>query len=1054
MRPSAWSKPAWRAFGAAFWVMALVTIGGSPAGAQQVPLALRDSFPLGDARGSLCQVQSRSDDPANKDMFDRSWAIVCRDSARPVGYVFALRDSGGDPMARLATRRAANVDCDSAEPVATPLVADAQERRCRWRDGALEYTVASVPRGRVVYATEGFSAYDSALGLALQSIMADRIVPGTIEIATTSIGDPAAFARVQALTLAPAEALAEGYRRNNSGNYAEAAEFFETLQQRFADPADSNLKPEEFLANRALQRSNLGQFAEAELLFSEARALGSEDPVQQRLLRNFEAIHAINRGDYAGAIVRLDQPVGSAKASADALREEGRITAQISSRINSADSLAGALGFVDDQQLTVEERAYIIDAQGAQLRATAQRLMGDRDAARAGLVQALADVISVRNGRVVSIIRLRAQMMSELALVEEDAGNFGAARGWIDGALSLLELQYPETSIVNAMRARKAAFLVRQGEGDAAMALYRSVVTSALAERDALVGFGNQMAPYFDLLTARLPAQPALSGDLFDAMQILLRPGVAETQSILARELSGGDTEAARLFRQSLNLSRAIERQRIRLAVLERGEDRAETQRLAGALADELGTLEAAQQEALIRLAEYPQYRATSAGALPLATLQSNLGADEIYVKMAVIGSRIYMFYATHDGAGGYRADLDTAVLDRRVDAVRDTVSRFNGTRYETLPFDAEAARAIYRDLFGPIADRIETAQHMIFEPDGAMLRLPANLLITRDEPVAAFMARLDDLDSDPFDMTGMPWLGRIVDISTAVSARAFVDARGAPESHAPRQYLGMGQNRPVFDKTRFNIAQLEAQATDPSCRWSLSEWNRPINDAELRYVQSVLGTGNSQLVTGQDFADDEIIARPDLDQYRIVHFATHGLVTPPRTVCPARPALLTSFGGAGSDGLLSFQEIFDLKLDADIVILSACDTAARASVQATREAGLDSGGGAALDGLVRSFIGAGGRSVLASHWPAPDDFNATRRLITGLFAAQAGTSIADALLGAERELMDDALTSHPYYWAGFAIIGDGRRRLIQPGMVAAAPSAPGGAAATRSGGR
>ena len=150
-----------------------------------------------------------------------------------------------------------------------------------------------------------------------------------------------------------------------------------------------------------------------------------------------------------------------------------------------------------------------------------------------------------------------------------------------------------------------------------------------------------------------------------------------------------------------------------------------------------------------------------------------------------------------------------------------------------------------------------------------------------------------------------------------------------------------------------------------------------------------------------------------------------------PRPSCPARPALVTSFGDQDSDGLLTFQEIFDLRINADLVILSACDTAGAATVAATREAGVASGGGNALDGLVRSFIGAGGRSVIASHWPAPDDFDATKRLIGGLFAAPQGESVADALWATQTKLMDDRQTSHPYYWAGFAIIGDGGQALL-----------------------
>src|SRR5690606_41617539 len=105
----------------------------------------------------------------------------------------------------------------------------------------------------------------------------------------------------------------------------------------------------------------------------------------------------------------------------------------------------------------------------------------------------------------------------------------------------------------------------------------------------------------------------------------------------------------------------------------------------------------------------------------------------------------------------------------------------------------------------------------------------------------------------------------------------------------------------------------------------------------------SLLRLSRSDILTGNELTDDRILAKSDLSDYRILHFATHGLVTAPRPSCPAKAALLTSFGGEESDGLLAFDEIFDLRLDADIVILSACDTAGYASIEATREAGVSS---------------------------------------------------------------------------------------------------------------
>ena len=152
--------------------------------------------------------------------------------------------------------------------------------------------------------------------------------------------------------------------------------------------------------------------------------------------------------------------------------------------------------------------------------------------------------------------------------------------------------------------------------------------------------------------------------------------------------------------------------------------------------------------------------------------------------------------------------------------------------------------------------------------------------------------------------------------------------------------------------------------------------------------------------------------ARTDLDDYRLT-FATHGVFLRGRRKCFA--AACDHLWRTGSDGLLTFREIFDLKLDADLVILSACDTAGKASAAATQSAGLATGGDVALDGLVRAFVGAGSRLVIASHWPVPDDFNATQRLMTGLFSAPAGTPTVTALRQSQKALMDDANTSHLY---------------------------------------
>ena len=367
------------------FVASLLAFGmaaSAPALAQSsdLPVSVRDSFPLGSGGNALCQVQSRAQDAAIAGPFDRAWAVVCRDSALPVGYVFALR--GSDPAERLATRRNASVDCTAAASTSTTLIAGGTERACRWRDPALPYSVASLAKGRTTYVVEGFAAYQSALSLAVNSIVADRALPGEVSVATTSISDSEAYARIQALTLDPQTALAEGYRRNASGDYADAAAYFETLDQRQAlselTRADQPIDRAEFLVNAALQRSNLSQFGEADRLFGEAGRLSAGSATVERLRRNYEAIHALNQGRHAAAIARLAQPLRMASASgADVLRQKLEVTPALARRVNAADPAGTRLGFSDDLKLSDEERAAILDAQTEALKGTALRLSGD-----------------------------------------------------------------------------------------------------------------------------------------------------------------------------------------------------------------------------------------------------------------------------------------------------------------------------------------------------------------------------------------------------------------------------------------------------------------------------------------------------------------------------------------------------------------------------------------------------------------------------------------------------------------------------------------------------
>jgi CHAT domain-containing protein len=1013
------------------FVLVALTALGMAAGLAAVPsgarspaatsLSLRDTFPVGS--NGLCEAQILPPEPG-AGLFDRRYSIICRDAAAPVGTMWVVKATGSEaPPERFVGTGAACLQDAAAPPASLPGLPAVERLDCKRAGSILRTDLLIGSRDGRTYAATGLSAYAKALELGIASLASDEVVPGTVEIPLTSTTDAIAFARQQAGAIAADQALVEAYRRSNAGNFAEAAEFFAVSASALTGPGAAEAR-----LNEALQQSNLGNYNEARRLFAESRTQSASSPVLARLQRNYEAINALNQRKSQSALTILDTPLALEQADATALRDL-RIDASLANQLAiGADRGSGGYSTA----LTPLERAELLDGQHAYLKATALRQLGRINDAAPLLRGAEGSFAAVRDGRVVSVAWLRAQVLGELAELAERSGNPAEAERLHQTGIGLLQTTYPGSPALDSARAQLAGLYARTGQRDAALEIYRGIVSGA--EGRALPSLRGLMAPYFALLLSEAEAGGGANAaqDVFAASQLLQSPGLAQTQAVLARELSGGSDEASQLFRTATNLGRAIGQQRIALLELANLPDLTTQQAAAITQRQErLDQLQVQQAEVLQKLAAYPRYRAVSGAAISLPDLQAILAPDEAYVKLVTLDSDAYVVYATEGQAMTWRADATPAQLESLVKQIRESIAVAEGGQVLTYPFDIVRARELYVRLFTPVADQLPKVRHIVFEPDGALLKLPINLLVTDDASVAAYQARQTQAGSDEYDFRGTKWLGRSAQISTSVAASAFRDVRAAPPSDGTRAYLGLGENTPIGTASPAAARTRAALEAGELCQWSPNIWANPIKADELRGAAAKFGEG-ARVLTGDAFTDSAIAGLPDLGEYRILHFATHGLVTAPRPECPPRPALLTSFdAGEGSDGLLSFAEIFGLRIDANLVILSACDTAGSATVGATREAGVTGGGEFALDGLVRAFVGAGGRTVLASHWPVPDDFDATGRLISGLFAED-GRATADALKESQQSLMDDVQTSHPFYWSAFAVVGDGAARLAR----------------------
>ena len=450
-------------------------------------------------------------------------------------------------------------------------------------------------------------------------------------------------------------------------------------------------------------------------------------------------------------------------------------------------------------------------------------------------------MLQVKEGRVLSTARLLSQIYSEMALANEAQGRFAAADGLLRDALTLTEQRYPASAAVNESKARLAAFLTRRGQKDEAMQLYRGIVQDTVGQRDALVGLEHQIEPYFQMLVDGLPQNPGLVSDLFSAAQLIERPGAAQTLSQLSRRLAAGNSEASDLFRRATNVGREINQTSVAMAQLRARDGEAPAVQMAE-LQDRQKRLEQSQLELVTALSAYPAYRSLAHTYVSADDMRALLKPGEGYLKLVQVGDEMFAVYLSPTRATGWRVNASAAEVAALVAKLRHSISVTVGGVTATYPFDVDSSRKLSTTCSGPVAGEVTRLTHLVFEPDGALLQLPINLLIADQAGVAAYHERVAK-GGDEFDFRGIGWLGRDTAVSTALSPTSFRDVRDSAPSSAKQAYLGLGQNQPIGKLTRAALAPRRSRMpSDPGCDFPLDAWNRPIPPHELQLASKVFG--------------------------------------------------------------------------------------------------------------------------------------------------------------------------------------------------------------------
>lgn len=425
--------------------------------------------------------------------------------------------------------------------------------------------------------------------------------------------------------------------------------------------------------------------------------------------------------------------------------------------------------------------------------------------------------------------------------------------------------------------------------------------------------------------------------------------------------------------------------------------------------------------------------------------VRSTLRPGEALLSFYLAQDNSFVWVVPKEGPVVFAASpVGAAAIEQKVNRLRRALEPQAETLGDIPAFDLALAHEMYQTLLQPVEAGWKPAKSLFVVTNGALGLLPLSLLPTAPGTVDMKAAPLFD------GYKTVPWLARTHAVTQLPSTAALKTLRGLPAGSTSRApFIGFGD--PFFNAEQAAEAASEAPqriaSADPvAVRGAkLKRRNAPqiegVDSAELGQLprlpdtadelRSVAGAMRADLgkslFLGKN-ANEKLVKQSKLDGYKVVAFATHGLV-PGELNGLTQPALaLTAplIADVDGDGLLTMDEILALKLDADWVVLSACNT------------GTGAGAGAeAASGLGRAFFYAGTRALLLTNWSVHSA--SAKDLVTDLFHRQssdARLSRAEALRQAMVALLDgpgyqeDGKSlfsySHPIFWAPYTLMGDG----------------------------
>ena len=528
--------------------------------------------------------------------------------------------------------------------------------------------------------------------------------------------------------------------------------------------------------------------------------------------------------------------------------------------------------------------------------------------------------------------------------------------------------------------------------------LLEAKLLDASGSRADLVKYAPTFAAAFATLTELSLRTGNLAG-AFHALQLAnLTDIVFVTSEVAVRSAATNSRTAAlvRSLQDHVRLRQGFDKERGFAATAQKTGDLA---RLDGQIkANE--TLIADEGAELDRL--FPAYRAIGRPApVPLASFQARLLPAQVLLAPLPVEDGTLAISVTRDHVTWVKTPTTRFQIGQLVKRVRASIDAARRTVAVSPGFDTDAARALYRAIApGAIATDLRDHKLLLSYDSGPLASIPPTLLVTAP-------ARGTSLAE-------VSWLVRTHAVTVLPSLLQRVDVAGAGPL-GTTHFLGVGaptlRAAPAVLAARGSL--FRSGSVEATMLRDLPSLPRAAG--ELRAMAAALGRGDSRLLISSDATETGLRALP-LERYGVIAFATHGLVggdlgglsEPALVMTP--PAVATD----DDDGLLTASEVSALKLDADWVILSACNSASGSGA-----------GGPAYGGLAAAFEEAGARALLVSHWPVRDDA-AGNITVTTVRRARSGESRSVALQHAILALMDNRRipqSANPAIWAPFVLI-------------------------------